>query len=491
MELRTRVENLLQPPVPVGVPVPTRGSSIIVSLEEDVSKHFWLRGIMCFLFILSFCLSIFKLDSFVGNTVIHVLLLLLSLGAEVCLYFIYHIKARFAGFTNPANTQEKKTNVFHSPLLGSMIFEMVLWLLQCPPGVSNLNVMAGLDSLILLRVYVVIIFLTKLGTRSIYKRVIAHLCGFRYNSSYLWQSQLFTQSPIYPALGFLMGWLAVSLLHAKGEDTSYLDSLYFSFTTAAFQGYGDYSPRSFVGRLAAVLSWTLGVGALAYCVTLMHQLLKISEPERNLYTLFHVNQLCSRVPGEAARVIQRSWKLYVVKRDGRNALSIQFNAFFLSTQCANFRRLRREFKRHEEAFIRSSTTFEDAIAALSAYNSRATTPSGSRATTPRRRPFALYQDTKAKPATPRETALNEDPSHGKRGATKPLSRSASFLSASALGAAGNSHSHRTSKAITEACDKINDLNRTLDALLLRTRKLTNGLSDHPLSTPDASTEVDS
>lgn len=76
---------------------------------------------------------------------------------------------------------------------------------------------------------------------------------------------------------------------------------------------------------------------------MMQTFLTMSEAERNLFALFKVNSYIGRIPDEAARVIQRSWKLYRTKRENRHALSVQFNAFLLSHQAIHFRSLRRAF----------------------------------------------------------------------------------------------------------------------------------------------------
>lgn len=86
-----------------------------------------------------------------------------------------------------------------------------------------------------------------------------------------------------------------------------------------------------------MLSYLLGLAIVAISVGMMQTFLTMSEAERNLFALFKVNSYIGKIPDEAARVIQRSWKLYSAKTEMRNPLSVQFNALLLSHQASYFR----------------------------------------------------------------------------------------------------------------------------------------------------------
>jgi hypothetical protein len=423
MELRSRVEKLTQLQAPTVVPpMTTPAIGRLVSLEHDQMTHRWLRGAMSFLAFICFILSIIQVENNAGNIVLHVLIFVLSLAGEVCIVFVYRIKARFAGVSNPAS---HAVSPLHSPYASMMLMEMVLWIIMAPPAVSSKAVWAQvLDSLIILRSYVYVLYFIRLTTQSVFKRSVAAVCGYRFNSFYLFRHTFLSRHAVITAAGFLVAWLGLALLYSKGEGVSYSDSVYFCFTTTAFIAYGDIAPMTWVGRFTAFLAWCLGLLMIGWSVSLMHALLKISPAERNLHTLFRTNKLCEQVPSEAACTIQRAWKLHVAKRDKKNYVAVQFNALLLSAQACSFRTLRREFTTAEIAFLRSTYTFEDTLTAMSRQSSRRSTPAGSprspysnfggsnatpRATPSSRRPFSLFKDVKAKssPSMSRDMSKGE------------------------------------------------------------------------------------
>lgn len=410
MELRERVGKLSRAQAPTAVP-PTSNpmTQRLVSLEHDQMSHQWFRGVMALLAFMCFMLSIFQVSGYAGNLVVHVLILALSLAGEVCIVLVYRIKTRFAGVTNPAS---HAVNSLHSPYLSLMLCEMLVWIIMAPPGVKGTSSWARvLDSFIVLRSYVYVMYVTRLSTQSVFKRAVASLCGYRFNSLYMFRHTFMSRHAIATACGFVVAWLGLALLYTKGEEVSYADAVYFCSSTMGFVGYSDVVPLTWVGRFTAFLAWCLGLLVIAWCVSLMHALLRVTPAERNLHTLFRTNKLCAQVPGEAARTIQRAWKLYLAKLEKRNPLSIQFNALLLSSQACSFRSLRREFVESEMAFIRSTYTFDDALTALSRQSSLRTTPAGSPRSpmstalsasggTPKsttgRRSFSLFKEVKLK-----------------------------------------------------------------------------------------------
>ncbi|KAK7197504.1 Ion channel [Novymonas esmeraldas] len=449
MELRVRVERLSGAQAPTAAPpMSTPATQRLASLEHDQMTHRWFRGVMAFLAFLSYILSIFQVSGYAGNVVLHVLILVLSLAGEVCIVFVYRIKTRFAGVTNPAS---RAVNPLHSPYLSLMLCEMLVWILMAPPGVSSTATWAQvLDSFIVLRSYVYVLYFTRLSTQSVFKRAVASLCGYRFNSFYLFRHTFVTRHAVATACGFIVAWLGLALLYSKGEEVSYADAVYFCSSTMGTVGYSDVVPSTWVGRFTAFLAWCLGLLVIGWCVSLMHALLRVSTAERNLHTLFRTNKLCAQVPGEAARTIQRAWKLYVAKRDGRNQLSRQFNALLLSNQVCAFRSLRREFVEAEVTFLRSTYTFEDTLSALSRHSSRSSSPAGSPRSpastsytggspksTSGRRPFALFKEVKAK--SPRmlsaaAAAANTDTDAGYREDSTALTPPAASSSPSTPGA---------------------------------------------------------
>ncbi|AIN96633.1 hypothetical protein LPMP_140520 [Leishmania panamensis] len=411
MELRARIEKLSRAQAPTAVPdASSPMTQRLVSLEHDQVNHRWLRGVMAFLAFLCCLISVFQVNGYAGNVVLHVLILALSLAGEVCIVFVYRIKTRFAGVTNPAS---HSVNPLHSPYLSRMLGEMLVWIIMAPPGVKSTATWAQvLDSFIVLRSYVYVLYFTRLSTQSVFKRAVASLCGYHFNSLYLLYYYTFMpRHAIVTGCGFMVAWLGLSLLYSKSEEVSYADGLYFCSSTMGFVGYSDVVPSMWMGRFTAFLAWCLGLLVIGWCISLMHALILVSPAEHNLHTLFRTNKLCAQVPGEAALTIQRAWKLYVAKREKRNQLSLHFNALLLSNQACRFRSLRREFVECEMTFIRATYTFDDSLTALSRLSSLRTTPAGtpclSGSTTPTltggtpksttgRRSFSLFKEVKLK-----------------------------------------------------------------------------------------------
>lgn len=61
----------------------------------------------------------------------------------------------------------------------------------------------------------------------------------------------------------LIGLLATgTLFYSLAEDWSPLDSLYFSVTTLATVGYGDFAPKTDIGKVFTIFFVLAGVGVL-------------------------------------------------------------------------------------------------------------------------------------------------------------------------------------------------------------------------------------
>ncbi|KPA77220.1 hypothetical protein ABB37_07127 [Leptomonas pyrrhocoris] len=501
MELRSRVEKLAQLQAPTVVPpTSTPAISRLVSLEHDQMTHRWLRGAMSFLAFICFILSIIQVENNAGNIVLHVLLLAFSLAGEACIVVIYRIKSRFSGVSNLAT---HAINPLHSPYVSTMLAEMLVWIVMAPPAVSSKAVWAQvLDSLVILRSYVFVLYLIRLTTQSVFKRAVAAICGYHFNSFYLFRHTFLSRHAVVTAAGFLVVWLGLALLYSNGETVSYGDAVYFCFSTTAFVAYGDIAPMTWVGRFAAFLSWCLGLLMIGWSVSLMHAFLKISAAELNLHTLFRTNKLCAAIPTEAAHTIQRAWKLYVAKRDQKNYVAVQFNALLLSVQACSFRSLRRDFAAAENAFLRSTYTFEDSLTAMSRQSSRRSTPAGSprspgsanvssfggSATTPRmgtsstRRPFALFKEMKAKQSPSVSPSVSrgelevgsEDPHNASSTSNGPVTTPAARASPPAPLALRISpvRTGDSAAATADITARLSRLDETLNALIRKAERMT-------------------
>jgi voltage-gated potassium channel Kch len=78
--------------------------------------------------------------------------------------------------------------------------------------------------------------------------------------------------------------LAIILLgswfYARVEGWSFLDAIYFSITTLATVGYGDFSPQTAAGKIFTIFYIIIGIGMLSGFIVLLAErsgLMKKSE----------------------------------------------------------------------------------------------------------------------------------------------------------------------------------------------------------------------
>lgn len=162
-----------------------------------------------------------------------------SLLAEACIFFIYYIKARFAGITNASVGAHKRVNLFHSPYVWQMIGEVVIWLLQCPPWIQRPATVHALDCLVLLRLYVGAIALSHYLSSSLFSRALAALCKYRSHTAYILRAGFMQHHALIWLSGVAVVWVSLSLLYMKCESVRWNDALYFVMNTAGLIGAGD------------------------------------------------------------------------------------------------------------------------------------------------------------------------------------------------------------------------------------------------------------
>ena len=65
---------------------------------------------------------------------------------------------------------------------------------------------------------------------------------------------------VWPVLSALLGAIAaLGLATGMREDWTVQESLYFAFVSGLTIGYGDFSPRSFIGRMLAIAIGFCGI----------------------------------------------------------------------------------------------------------------------------------------------------------------------------------------------------------------------------------------
>jgi hypothetical protein len=86
-------------------------------------------------------------------------------------------------------------------------------------------------------------------------------------------------NPEFQAAGSSLALLIVSgtFFYHWVEEWRWLDSLYFSVVTLATVGYGDFSPRTDVGKVFTIFYMFLGIGGLIGFATILFQMAPMHE----------------------------------------------------------------------------------------------------------------------------------------------------------------------------------------------------------------------
>ncbi|ORC86318.1 ion transport protein [Trypanosoma theileri] len=355
MELRERAERLLRPHEPTPIPPVTESTRLLSRSEQAMMNRRWLRGAMCFLAIICYGLSLFE-----ETVITHSLILVFSLAGEAAIIGIYRAKARVYGITNRAG-DKPTVNVFHSPLLDKMLLEMLIWIIQTPPipGLARDSWFMWLDTSLLLRFYVVVMYATNATQGSSFARGVASVVKARLTHRFYLRGSLLSWGLLLPVTALVGGLLLLGTFIARVEGLPWVDAVHLTVGSASLVGLGDVTPVTAAGRTAAVAAWLLGLLALVGVIGAAATTTRLGPAGRHLHALFRSNAIRARLPPHAAKVLQRAWRLHAARRARKGVITRQIAAYLLSQQVITFRDMRRELRHFEAIFLHSIRTVED------------------------------------------------------------------------------------------------------------------------------------
>lgn len=354
MKLRDRVLHHMLSPTPTGIPAPSDAISHLAWLERNIALHRFLRGVMVYLFLFSITLSFFEFEAFLGNFIVHSLMLALSVGGIACVYAVYRVEAVFCGLPNPAfpvpagslSLRRQHFSVIHSPNFFSMVMELLVWLVHPLPGIPVGKWENRLNALLFCRVYVLLVYPSERWSLRLYPRAVETVLGYSQRFATVFRRSFRAEKWLWIPI-VLIVFLSLTGLYRRAEDTSLLNACYFCASTAAFVGFGNIIPVTVTGRVVAFFSWCLGLFLLAWIIRMWCDLLQLSKPTQNLYSLVRINNSTLSIRTEAAKTIQRSWRLFTVKKRKMSPIVVHCHAILLSRQCLSFRKRYMEIKRHK------------------------------------------------------------------------------------------------------------------------------------------------
>jgi hypothetical protein len=328
---------------------PQRVTSDLSSIESLGSYHRWLRGVLCYLTLAVFAMSLASLEGSQKN-VVDWAIFVASFPAQIILIRVYQVKYQLAGLTDAI--YRVNPNLVNSPYFYQMLLEMCLWMAQCPPYVvQRFPMLEMLNFMPFCRLYTVAIYLN--NSSFAYRpfcRAMAAMCGTPLTLSLYIRSALLYKSLKSSLILSGSLWVTLALMYSKAEGINFNDSVWFVFVTVGTIGYGDISPKTVQGRIIAFLSWIYALVLIGYVVVLTHGTLKLKEGERNMFILFRSNVMKAKLRENSAMTIQRCWRLYAAKRSGSYLFTKSHLAYLLLTQLNRMRHVRRTLRHASKMF---------------------------------------------------------------------------------------------------------------------------------------------
>jgi hypothetical protein len=337
---------------------PTELSRELRSLENIAEYLRWLRGILCFLGVASFALSLAVILD--NQTRLSWIIFFMSFVAQGVLVKTYSVKATVSGLTNPI--YRKRASLWYSPYFYQMLIEMGFWMIQCPPTFEATSPVNMLGFVVFARVYTIVTYMN--NSTFAYRtfcRAMSALIGVPLSNSFYIRTSLIYRKTQTISVIITCFWLTLALMYTKAEGTLYRDSMWFIFVTVGTIGYGDISPVTISGRLVAFLAWLFALICIGYAVVVVHDTIMLREHEKTMYLLFRSNELTIEEPEHAARLIQQFVRYYFSKKRGDHIMVQNMLAWSAQQEVDNFRRSRLLIR--EAAFrFRESSAFLEAQA---------------------------------------------------------------------------------------------------------------------------------
>ncbi|CAF0777200.1 unnamed protein product [Didymodactylos carnosus] len=136
--------------------------------------------------------------------------------------------------------------------------------------------------------------------------------------AYIKQSPAFSLMSFCIITFFIASWsLRACDYNVKTGHMPMLDALWLFIVTFTTIGYGDIVPSTYCGRGIAAISGLIGVFATALLVAVISQKLELTRSEKYVHNFVTNIELAKKHRHQAANVVKYGWKIWYLKRRGK------------------------------------------------------------------------------------------------------------------------------------------------------------------------------
>jgi len=122
--------------------------------------------------------------------------------------------------------------------------------------------------------------------------------------------------------GFLLRIFEQPLKHSSGQDFSYPNSLWNVIVTMSTVGYGDFYPKTHMGRFVGVIICLWGVVVVSIFVVTVTNMLAFDPTEEKTYSLLQRLSYKEDLKKQATYVLAAAYKgRSILKKNSRNSRS--------------------------------------------------------------------------------------------------------------------------------------------------------------------------